>query len=148
MARAGEFDRRKIIDEVCQRISNGENLRAICRDGHMPNYSSVYAWLNDDPEAAQRFARAREVGETAIGAECMDIADELPPIGPDGKVDSGAVRHQALRIETRLKLLAKWNPKKWGDRIQQEVTGADGGPIQHDVTVNPGEAYERLLGGQ
>ena len=25
--------------------------------------------------------------------------------------------HRKLRIDTRLKLLAKWNPKKWGDRM-------------------------------
>ncbi|MNT50547.1 hypothetical protein D3C72_1874720 [compost metagenome] len=56
--------------------------------------------------------------------------------------------HRKLQIETRLKLLAKWNPKRYGDRMTQEHVGANDGPIQHDVTVTPGEAYERLLGDQ
>jgi hypothetical protein len=34
----------------------------------------------------------------------------------------------------RLKLLAKWNPKKYGDKTMTEVTGADGGAIQIDDT--------------
>jgi hypothetical protein len=30
--------------------------------------------------------------------------------------------------------LAKWNPKKYGDKTMTEVTGADGGAIQIDDT--------------
>jgi hypothetical protein len=38
----------------------------------------------------------------------------------DGReqLDREHVQRSKLRIETRLKLLAKWNPKKWGDRLQ------------------------------
>jgi hypothetical protein len=39
------------------------------------------------------------------------------------------IEHRKLRIETRLKLLAKWNPKKYGDKLAH--TGASGdGPIE------------------
>ena len=30
--------------------------------------------------------------------------------------------HRKLQIETRLKLLAKWNPKKWGDKQTIDMT--------------------------
>ena len=34
--------------------------------------------------------------------------------------------HRKLQIETRLKLLAKWSPKKYGEKIQQELSNPDG----------------------
>lgn len=121
MGVAGGFDRAKVIDEICERISHGEALRAICREDHMPSFAAIYDWLAEMPDFATRFARAREVGEDVIGQECLSIADEPPAINRSGGVDGAHVQHQKLRIETRLKLLAKWNPKKWGERIQQDV---------------------------
>lgn len=141
------YDREKITAEICARISEGETLRAICRDDHMPNYSVVYDWMAGDEGFAQRFAHAREVGESAIGADCLSIADEPPALNPNGGIDGGHVQHQKLRIWTRLELLKRWNPKKWGDRIAQEVSGPDGGPVQHNVAVDPSEAYKRMIEG-
>ena len=44
------------------------------------------------------------------------------------------IEHRKLRIDTRLKLLAKWNPKKYGDKLAH--TGPEGdGPIQAAITV-------------
>jgi hypothetical protein len=39
--------------------------------------------------------------------------------------------HRKLQIETRLKLLAKWNPKKYGDRVA--VAGDAENPLKVDV---------------
>ena len=39
------------------------------------------------------------------------------------KVDAGYVVWQKNRAEQRLKLLAKWSPKKYGDRQQVELAG-------------------------
>jgi hypothetical protein len=36
-------------------------------------------------------------------------------------------KRSKLRIETRLKLLAKWNPKKWGDKL--ELAGDQQNPL-------------------
>jgi len=33
------------------------------------------------------------------------------------------IEHRKLRIDTRLKLLAKWNPKKYGDKQAIEHSG-------------------------
>ena len=57
------------------------------------------------------------------------------------------MQHAKLRIDTRLKLLAKWNPRKWGDKLA--VGGAEDLPaIRSDVlvTLDPSEAYKKLLG--
>lgn len=123
----------RVEDEICRRLSEGETLRAICRDEEMPPWRSVYDWISQDEGFAARFARAREVGADAIAEETLDIIDELPGrtnTEHGDKVDSGYVAWQKNRAEQRLKLLAKWFPKKYGDKAALELTGADGGPVQ------------------
>jgi len=45
-----------------------------------------------------------------------------------------------------LKLAAKQSPKLYGDKAQIELTGADGGPVESVVKLDPAEAYRRALG--
>jgi len=112
-------------DEIIERISKGETLRAICRDEHMPGWVTVYRWRESVPNFAERLARAREDGEEAIAQECMEIADSakndwMETHGQDDvgyKLNGEHVQRSKLRIETRLKLLAIWNPKKWGAKV-------------------------------
>lgn len=91
----------------------------------MPHWNTVYDWLERDQSLSGRFARARERGEEAIAAECLDIADSakndwMEAHGQDDagyKLNGEHIQRSKLRIETRLKLLAKWNPKKWGEKV-------------------------------
>lgn len=126
-----------VADEICDRIAKGETLRAICREDGKPSFWTVYQWLDANPEFATRFGRARAQGEEQIAQECMHIADN-PLLGvektikPDGSIEEkhgDMLGHRKLQIETRLKLLAKWNPKKWGEKVQTEITGQGGGPL-------------------
>lgn len=103
----------------------------------MPAWRTVYDWINADEEFAARIARARELGQDAIAEDILQIAD-TPLLGEETEEsDDGRIKtkrgdmlgHRKLQIETRLKLLAKWNPKKYGERLQSEVTGADGSPF-------------------
>ena len=106
----------------------------------MPSWRAVYDWIADKADFASRIARARELGEDAIAQECVDIADNaandwMERLDKDGagvgwQLNGDHVQRSKLRIETRLKLLAKWNPKKYGDKVQQEHSGPDGGAIQ------------------
>jgi hypothetical protein len=123
----------QLKDEICDRLAKGEPLRQICRDEHMPSWRTVYDWINADEEFASRITRARDLGFDAIAEECFDIADNATNDWmerrdkddvPAGYVLNGDhVQRSKLRIETRLKLLAKWNPKKYGDRQDINLTG-------------------------
>lgn len=117
-------------DEIYRRISEGETLRSICRDEHMPKWQTVYSWMERNPEFAARFARAREKGFDAIAEEALEIANTpmtgvRTEIGDNGtkEVREDMLGHRKLQIETRLKLLAKWSPKKYGDKQQVELSG-------------------------
>jgi hypothetical protein len=142
----------EIEDEICKRLAEGEPLRAICRDEHMPSWQAVYQWMDADEDFARRIAHARNLGHDAIAESALEIADDgrndwmdrldkdQVPIGY--QLNGDHVQRSKLRIETRLKLLAKWNPKKYGERTAMELTGANGGPVQMTDT----EAAAKLAG--
>lgn len=123
-------------DRLVGGISDGVPLQQLCREPGMPAWRTVYDWMEGDANFAARIARAREAGADAIASESLDIVDEEPQRGPDGKIDPGWVAHQKLRAEHRLKLLAKWSPKKYGDRVENVHTGADGGPVDLNLKVS------------
>lgn len=128
--------------EVCARVSTGETLRQICREDGMPSKSTFYEWMEADAELAGRFARARLDGFDAIAEEALSIADDKPERNPMGGIDGGDVQHRKLRIETRLKLLAKWDPKRYGEKVETQITGAGGKDIFQKLVievVNPSE---------
>lgn len=136
------------VDAICQRLSKGEPLSCICRDEGMPGLRTVYDWMDADESVAARIARAREEGEEAIAADCLSIADDATTdfrMGERGSlVETDSVQRAKLRIWTRLELLKKWNPKKWGDKVEQTVKGDPSAPV-HTVTrverviVRPGD---------
>ena len=129
----------EIADEIVERLSEGEPLRQICRDERMPSWQTVYRWKSDDEAFSRRIAGAREAGFDAIAEECLDIADETSNDTVYG--DSGArpnsewITRSKLRVETRLKLLAKWDPKRYGDKITQEHTNPDGSGLFTGIKV-------------
>jgi hypothetical protein len=109
--------------EIVERLSKGETLRSICQDKHMPVWQAVYQWMDKDEEFSSRIAQARARGHDAIAENAMQIADESPPVDAGGKIDSGYVAWQKNRVWTRLQLLAKWSPKKYGERTAIEHSG-------------------------
>lgn len=130
-----------LANAICERIADGAPLREICRDDNMPAWRTVYDWMEADADFSARIARAREVGEEAIAQECLQIAD-TPQIGirttmkPSGieTTETDMIEHRRLQIDTRLKLLAKWNPKKWGEKLA--VGGSpDLPPVQSTLDV-------------
>lgn len=123
MGRPLVYQMRDYADEICEWIANGQTLRAYCRQRGKPNWVTIYGWKAKDEEFARRLTEARDLGEDAIAQECLAIAD-TPMIGKRVKDGPGGTEttredmlgHRKLQIWTRLQLLAKWNPTKYGDR--------------------------------
>lgn len=125
MGRPDEFSR-EIGDRICQLIAEGVSVRKICEEDEMPNASTVFRWLGVHDEFSKQYARAKEVGAEKMADEIMAIADQE---GTD-------VQRDKLRVDTRKWLLAKLQPKKYGDKTQTEISGPDGGPVKvQDVTI-------------
>ena len=85
----------------------------ICRDPAMPAKRTVFDWRYSRAEFAEDYATAREEGFDAIARECLEIADTI-------EEDPASRR---VRVDTRLKLLSKWDPKRYGDRVELDHPG-------------------------
>lgn len=129
----------KIAAEICERLSRGEPLAVICRDEHMPAVSTVSDWKQEHKAFSVAFARARLDGFDALAAQCLEISDDETHdwlMTRKGAITNEvAIGRAKLQVETRLKLLAKWYPTRYGDRTHMELTGAGGGPVQVDGTL-------------
>lgn len=113
-----------VSNEIADRLSQGEPLAVICRDDHMPSDRTVRDWMASDPEFSAVIARAREIGFDVIAADCLHIADQPNKrITPEGEAHESDPARDRLRVETRLKLLAKWDPRRYGEKQQVEHSG-------------------------
>ena len=116
-----EKEKAQVLDQLVDWLSEGKTLRAFARQKGTPTYRALYQWLEEaEKEMIARIARARDAGADAIADEALAIVDKAVP--ETWQVDR-------LRVETRLKLLAKWRPQRYGDKLQ--IGGdADAGPIR------------------
>jgi hypothetical protein len=137
---ANDERKNKILDG----ISKGTPLTVICRDLGICD-DTVRDWMKVDEDFSRDIARARQLGFDAIAFEALQIAD-TPMIGTEEATKEWGVEvkrsdmlgHRKLQVETRLKLLAKWDPKRYGDMVRQEISGPDGAPIaQATVSLSP-----------
>ena len=124
MGRQSTFNE-KDAAEIVARLSNGEPLTHICADDWLPCDDTVRNWAAANLEFGRAIARAREAGFDKIALDALDIADDK----------LGDAQRDRLRVETRLKLLAKWDPKRYGDKVA--VVGGEEGdaPVKHSVAI-------------
>ena len=134
------------VETICKRLAKGEPLAQICRTKGMPGLTTVWEWSKSKPEVSERIARAREAGFDMIAMDALDIADDgSRDYTKDEKghlaIDHDHIQRSKLRVETRLKLLAKWDPKRYGELVKQEHSGPEGSPITFErikrVIVRP-----------
>ena len=91
-------------------------MKVICKEEGMPCYMSVLRWQRRHQEFGDLVARAKVDGTHALADECIEIADDKKSDPADRRV----------RIDTRLRLIGKWNATIYGDKMA--VGGADDMP--------------------
>lgn len=118
-----------LVDAICARLAEGETLASICRTPGYPAARTVRTWALEQDWVAAAIARARDLGADAIAEQAFEILD-MPPAYKTSEggqsIDQGDVANRKLQVEGRLKLLAKWNPKRYGDRMAVEHSGKVG----------------------
>lgn len=121
-----------LIAAILTRIVGGEGLVRICRDDSMPSVATVYSWLQTNQEFLDRYIVARNEQADTLADEIIDLADDATNEG---------VAKARLQVDARKWVAAKLKPKKYGDKLTNEHTGIDGGPIRHShietIIVDP-----------
>lgn len=132
MGRPSTYDS-ELFAAICERVSEGEPLAAICREEGMPPLRTVYNWMRDIEGVEAQFARARVAGYDMIAQDALRIADDgssdtYTDANGFERTNNEVVQRSKLRVETRLKLLAKWDPKRYGERMTH--AGDPDAPLQ------------------
>jgi len=137
-------DKEQIKDRLIAWLSEGNTLMDFCRVEVHPSFRTIYNWQAEDPVFDANIARARDIGHDAIAEESLQLADKEPLAVFDEagnkRFDPGSIAWRKMQIETRLKLLAKWNPKKYGDKTV--LAGDPDAPLA--VTVDFG-TFDAML---
>lgn len=118
---------KKVADDICQLIAQGESLRSICERSSMPSLSMVFRWLNEQSLFREQYARAREAQTEKMLEDMLFIADSATPEN---------VNVAKLQVDTRKWAMAKLAPKKYGDKVTQEITGVNGAPIEQKISMD------------
>ncbi len=124
MARPSSYSA-QTADSICNRLSAGESLLSICDNNEeLPDYSTVFRWLQNFPEFRDNYAHAREVQAERHAEQILAIADDLAE-------DPNSRR---VRVDSRKWLLSKLIPKKYGDATMLKHADANGEPFKIEVT--------------
>jgi len=150
---ARKYDREKVVAFVCLELEKGRSLtNVLVTEPGMPTLSTFQQWMEEEPTLAGHYAHAREVGYKKLADEIVEISDEthtttmvheqdsegVYQFNADGTpklkeilvpLSSDVIARNRLRVDTRKWMLSKMLPKIYGDKVTQEHTGKDGGPI-------------------
>ncbi|AXF75424.1 ubiquitin carboxyl-hydrolase [Erwinia tracheiphila] len=120
----------EVADDICALLASGESLVKVCKRPGMPDKSTVFRWLAIHDDFCDKYAKATEARADAIFEDMFDIAD-------DATEEPAAVAKARLRIDTRKWALARMNPKKYGDKVSQEIDhkSSDGSMATKPTTI-------------
>lgn len=133
MARPTDYTEQK-ADLICEKIATSNlSMKSICEQLDIP-VGTALAWLSRQKTFQEKYARAKEMQADLLAEEILDIADDgsndfMKIVKGDQEYEvenKEWVNRSRLRIDSRKWIASKLKPKKYGDRVTQELTGPDG----------------------
>jgi hypothetical protein len=128
--------------EVTQEILGGKSLRVIARERGYPVLRFA-AWVTEDGARAQEYERLLALRGDELAHEALAIADATEngvetttyADGSQQVKESDMLGHRKMKIETRLKLAAKWDRERYGDKLDVKHSGL---PPALQIVINSG----------
>lgn len=101
----------QLADQICERMANGETLRAVCRDIGT-QHSTVIEWTFNNKPFSDQYAQARQ-----------KQADSYADMILDEAFNSHDAQIGRLRVDALKWVASKLAPKRYGDKVEVEQTG-------------------------
>jgi hypothetical protein len=132
----------ELFDEICERMVDGESVRTICKDDHMPAISTLMKILRTNPDRTSQYALAMQMRADAMFEETLNIADDgsndymlKNADDPTSFALNGEhVQRSKLRVDTRKWALGRMNPKKYGEKTF--IGGVEDAPVKVQNTID------------
>ena len=120
-----------IFTQICEQIETGRSLRSILKeDDNMPSSSTFFIWLKEDTLKSKRYELATDLRTDILFDEIIEIAYNVEEGTTTKETERGVeittgdmLGHRRLKIDALKWSLSKLNPKKYGEKIQQEHSG-------------------------
>ena len=121
---------KKLADSLCRWLEGGHVMAQWLVDNDIGR-RTVQRWVEEDRGGfAADFARAKDAGFDAIAEDVLTIIDTpmfgvVTTLDEDGEktVTADMLGHRKARAEFRLKLLSKWDPRRYGEKVAIDHTG-------------------------
>lgn len=132
----------ELADLICEKLADGESMRKVCEAECMPAKRTIFNWLRTNEEFLHQYEKAKVEAADKYAEEIIEIADDgrndyIMRQNADGSeyevVNTEHIQRSRLRVDARKWVSSKLKPKKYGDKVTTELTGKDGGPIQHEA---------------
>lgn len=138
----------ELANKICDQLADGKSLSKICRAEEMPNRVTVYRWLAADDEFCNRYRGARQAQTETFLDDILDIADDGindTIVDEDGneRVHHDHIRRSDLRIKTRMWIMERMAPSKYGKFIEPESNGEDDEPKRVVLEVVDARNHDR-----
>jgi hypothetical protein len=127
-------------------LRDGQSVTAACIDSGISR-STAYEWRDADEDFRKRWDEAVEEGTDRLEDEAQRRARDgvSEPVFYKGDIVGHVQRHSDTLM---IFLLKARRPEKFKGRVATELTGKDGGPIEHEVKVQEdAERFTRAITG-
>lgn len=128
------------IKQICDMVAEGQTIRQIAEAMHLSPGRILQVITEGGEEAAKQYARAREMAADLFESDIIMHAEAST---------SETAASDRVKIDALKWVAARRAPKRYSERIQQEVGNLDDKPFKTDsnVTLSPSDAYKRMLDG-
>lgn len=120
----------ELAARLCERIADGESMRAVCAGTGMPARRTVYEWLAGNEDFMRRYALAKQ-------SRAHDVFDDMERI--EQALESGEIDPNAARVilDSRKWRLARIDGRYTDKAVAVDVLNVNTGPVKGYMIVSP-----------
>lgn len=155
----------EIVDRICDMLREGKTVRVIGDTLGSPSTATIRRWVEGDEDFRRAYFRAKESFCDDQLEQCLEICDDAggdfdTTQNEDGTVTIRAnpksVGRSQHQVETRFRVIAKMEPRKYGEEPQATIEPVRNGddarvidgvaiPIHEHPLYEPSLAWSRIL---
>ena len=145
MARPSKYSK-KMIEEILERIREGESERSIGKDPLMPDSSTISRWKDQYPEFCKQSVRAREESAETFNDELLELKAELKQelakrLANGEDFPKGVIEAYKVLMQECARQAAIRDDSRFGDRKTVKLDATEEGKGMAEV-------YARMLEAQ
>lgn len=113
------------IDHICELVAEGQTIRQVAADLGVSPGQVLRIINNAGDEAQKQYARARDIAADLFESDILMHAEAST---------SETAAADRVKVDALKWVAARRAPKRYSERLVQEVSGKDGGPQEHEHT--------------